>query len=194
MRMECAADGPIKTDDLHHLREGDIFIDSESGQKFRVRKTALPQQSIGGPHGVGDPNDRSLRRLEADVLIPNRMNEQVQKVECREPLEGWIPLSGAMYKKRRQFYWYEKMPERVGALRNMSACELSFMQFLSNCVQYELAMFNDPWFRQKITDEYIKERAEFRRTGKNVMERRWEDYCEYKKKRGDWVDLGDHNK
>ncbi|EJW70344.1 hypothetical protein WUBG_18747 [Wuchereria bancrofti] len=92
MRMECAADGPIKTDDLHHLREGDIFIDSESGQKFRVRKTALPQQSIGGPHGVGDPNDRSLRRLEADVLIPNRMNEQVQKVECREPLEGWIPL------------------------------------------------------------------------------------------------------
>uniref|UniRef100_A0AAF5PK93 COX assembly mitochondrial protein n=1 Tax=Wuchereria bancrofti TaxID=6293 RepID=A0AAF5PK93_WUCBA len=90
MRMECAADGPIKTDDLHHLREGDIFIDSESGQKFRVRKTALPQQSIGGPHGVGDPNDRSLRRLEADVLIPNRMNEQVQKVECREPLEDLV--------------------------------------------------------------------------------------------------------
>uniref|UniRef100_A0AAF5RTS6 Uncharacterized protein n=1 Tax=Wuchereria bancrofti TaxID=6293 RepID=A0AAF5RTS6_WUCBA len=94
VRTECATDGPIKTDDLHHLRE--------------MRKTVLLQQSIGGPHGVGDPNDRSLRRLEADVLIPNRMNEQVQKVECREPLEGWIPLSGAMSKKEGSFIGMRK--------------------------------------------------------------------------------------
>lgn len=39
----------------------------------------------------GDPNDRSLRRVEADVLIPDRMNERIQKVECREPLQGFFP-------------------------------------------------------------------------------------------------------
>lgn len=54
--------------------------------------------------------------------------------------------------------------------------------------------FNDPWFRQKITDEYIKERSEYRRTGKNAMERKWEEYCKYKKERGDWTDLGEYNK
>lgn len=37
---------------------------------------------------LGDPNDRSLRRVEADVSIPERMNERIQRVECREPLEG----------------------------------------------------------------------------------------------------------
>lgn len=51
-----------------------------------------------------------------------------------------------------------------------------------------MCRFNDPWFRQKITDEYIKERAEYRRTGKNIMERKWEEYCEYKRERGDWTD------
>lgn len=53
MGTKGATNGPIKTDDLHHLKEGEVFVDSESGRKFRVRKTALPQQSIGGPHGVG---------------------------------------------------------------------------------------------------------------------------------------------
>uniref|UniRef100_A0A0R3RRI0 COX assembly mitochondrial protein n=1 Tax=Elaeophora elaphi TaxID=1147741 RepID=A0A0R3RRI0_9BILA len=165
MKTERTTVGPIKTDDLHHLKEGEIFVDSESGQKFRVRKTALPQHSIGGPHGVGDPNDRSLRRLEADVLIPDRMNERIQRVECRETLEG---LARCLKKE--------------GSIIGMRKC------------QKELERFNDPWFRQKITDEYIKERAEYRRTGKNVMERKWEDYCEYKKKRGDWAGLDDSNK
>lgn len=53
MKAGCATDGPIKTDDLHHLKEGEVFVDSESGQKYRVRKTALPQHYISGPHGVG---------------------------------------------------------------------------------------------------------------------------------------------
>ncbi|CAG9531496.1 unnamed protein product [Cercopithifilaria johnstoni] len=173
MRTECTADGPIKTDDLHHLREGEIFVDSESGKKFRVRKTALPQHSIGGPHGVGDPNDRSLRRLEADVLIPDRMNERIQKVECRELLEG---LTRCLRKK--------------GSLIGMRKCQKELGQY-EEC---QLAKFNDPWFRQKITDEYIKERAEYRRTGKNVMEKKWEEYCRYKKERGDWTDLSITNK
>ncbi|KAL3990192.1 Cytochrome c oxidase biogenesis protein Cmc1 like family protein [Acanthocheilonema viteae] len=173
MRTECTTDGPIKTDDLHHLKEGEIFVDSESGHKFRVKKTALPQQSVGGPHGVGDPNDRSLRRLEADVLIPDRMNERIQRVECREPLEG---LARCFRKE--------------GNVIGIRKCQKELKRY-EEC---QLAKFNDPWFRQQITDEYIKERSEYRRTGKNVMERKWEDYCEYKKKKGDWIDLSDYNK
>ncbi|VDP17588.1 unnamed protein product [Onchocerca flexuosa] len=192
MRTECTVDGPIKTDDLHNLKEGEIFVDSESGQKFRVRKTSLPQQSIGGPHGVGDPNDRSLRRLEADVLIPQRMNEQIQRVECRVSLEGLtrcLRNEGnivGLRKCQKELERYEEYISRLYILTLFHIYELS-----STLSQDK---FNDPWFRQKITDEYIKERAEYRRTGKNEMERKWEDYCEYKKKRGDWADLGDFNK
>uniref|UniRef100_A0A915PPL0 Uncharacterized protein n=1 Tax=Setaria digitata TaxID=48799 RepID=A0A915PPL0_9BILA len=165
MKTEWTKDGPIRTDDLHHLKEGEVFVDAENGQKFRVRKTTLPQQSIGGPHGVGDPNDRSLRRLEADVLIPDRMNERIQKVECREPLEG---LSRCL--------------KEEGTIIGLRKC------------QKELEKFSDPWFRQKITDDYIKERSEYRRTGKNEMQRKWEEYCEYKKKQGDWADLDNYKK
>ncbi|MCP9257396.1 Ribosomal protein L24e [Dirofilaria immitis] len=170
MRTECATDGPIKTDDLHNLKEGEIFVDSESGQKFRVRKLLYRNNSLEDPMELvcmillfisnGDPNDRTLRRLEADVLIPERMNERVQKVECRVLLES---LTRCLKNK--------------GSFIGLKKC------------QEELGRFNDPWFRQKITDEYIKERSEYRRTGRNVMERKWEDYCEYKKKQGDWADF-----
>lgn len=43
----------IKTDDLHKLKEGEIFVDAETGKKYRVRKTFLPQHIGGGPHGLG---------------------------------------------------------------------------------------------------------------------------------------------
>lgn len=48
--------------------------------------------------------------------------------------------------------------------------------------------FNDPWFRQKITDDYVKERSEYRRTGKNTNQRTWEEYVMWKMKNGGWED------
>lgn len=36
----------------------------------------------------GDPEDRTLRKIEADVIIPNRMNTQIERVECNESYLG----------------------------------------------------------------------------------------------------------
>ncbi|TKR72705.1 hypothetical protein L596_020116 [Steinernema carpocapsae] len=83
------ADRLLKTDDLHHLKEGEIFID-EDGKKYRVKKTIMPHYSSEGPHGMGDPNDRTLRRLEADVIIPNRMNKRIEAVECHDQFLNMI--------------------------------------------------------------------------------------------------------
>lgn len=38
----------------------------------------------------GDPADRSLRKVEADILIPNLMNKQIEAVECRAQLEDLV--------------------------------------------------------------------------------------------------------
>uniref|UniRef100_A0A1I7XD17 NTP_transf_2 domain-containing protein n=1 Tax=Heterorhabditis bacteriophora TaxID=37862 RepID=A0A1I7XD17_HETBA len=80
--MASVADELLKSDNLDRLKEGEIFVDKETGKRYRVRKTILPHHSSSGPHGLGDPEDRTLRRIEADVIIPNRMNAQIEKVEC----------------------------------------------------------------------------------------------------------------
>ena len=50
-------------------------------EKPRKReKTVFPDWYVGGPHGVGDPNDRRLRKVEKDVLIPKIIRERSQKV------------------------------------------------------------------------------------------------------------------
>lgn len=41
--------------------------------------------------------------------------------------------------------------------------------------------FHDPAFREKITENYLNERAAARRTGMNYKERQLEDYRKWKK-------------
>lgn len=41
----------------------------------------------GGPHGLGDPNNKSLRKAELNVLIPKKMREEAGK-KCFKEYEG----------------------------------------------------------------------------------------------------------
>ncbi|VDD85831.1 unnamed protein product [Enterobius vermicularis] len=70
------------------LKEGDVVTNNETGKHYFVRKTVLSPSLGGGPHGLGDPDDRSLRRLEAEAVIPRLMDERLEKVECRSVLNG----------------------------------------------------------------------------------------------------------
>lgn len=77
----------------------------EDGKRYRVKKSMLAKGFVGGPHGIGklalqqssysvfvlgDPEDRSLRKIEADVLIPNLMNREIEKTECRPEYEDLV--------------------------------------------------------------------------------------------------------
>lgn len=42
----------------------------------------LPQKFGGGPHGIGDPEDKSLRRVEKEVLVPKVMREKAKIEKC----------------------------------------------------------------------------------------------------------------
>ena len=94
-----SSSSPLHTDDLKHLSEGEIYVD-ENGKKFKVRKSLLSGHFVGGPHGIGqfskfcifansqsslgDPEDRTLRKIEADVVIPNLMNKKIEKEMCHD--------------------------------------------------------------------------------------------------------------
>jgi hypothetical protein len=42
----------------------------------------------GGPHGVGDPNDKSLRKVELEVCIPGIIRERAHREKCQHFING----------------------------------------------------------------------------------------------------------
>uniref|UniRef100_A0AC35FHY8 COX assembly mitochondrial protein n=1 Tax=Panagrolaimus sp. PS1159 TaxID=55785 RepID=A0AC35FHY8_9BILA len=149
----------LHTDDLKHLSEGEIYTD-ENGKKFRVKKSMLSGHFIGGPHGIGDPEDRTLRKIEADVVIPNRMNTKIEKELCHDLFMG---LVNCMRHEGGAYGLYKCTEERDV----FNACKKE--------------KFLDPKFRQECTEEYIHDRAEARRTGLTPKERKLHEYREWKK-------------
>ncbi|CAD5234513.1 unnamed protein product [Bursaphelenchus xylophilus] len=145
-------------EELRKLKEGDIVIGPD-GKKYRARKSVLPHEALSGPHGIGDPNDRSLRKIEADVLIPNIMNKNIEKVECRAELEELVDCM------RKQ-----------GGAWGLKRCELP-RDLLNECKKKK---FHDPEFRHKMTEAYLDERAEARRTGKTIEARKLAEYRNWK--------------
>jgi len=128
----------------------------DGGKRYRARKTVLPSSMAGGPKGLGDPNDRSLRRNETELLIPNRVKEEIENVECRL---DFLDMVNCIHKE--------------GDLKATERCH-DPMQVYWRCKRAKL---NDPEFRQRITEKYLDERAEYRRTGLSRSEmkdyRRW---------------------
>ncbi|CAJ0598479.1 unnamed protein product [Cylicocyclus nassatus] len=158
--MSSHLDEHIVTDNLESLKEGEIFVDAETGKKYRVKKTILPGYSSSGPHGLGDPDDRTLRRIEADVIIPNRMNARIEKVECHEQ---YMNLVNCMREK--------------GGVKGLKLCKPELGVF-NHC---KFLMFNDVDFRERMTEEYLRERSEARRTGMTGRQRKLEAYRKWKK-------------
>ncbi|GMT32701.1 hypothetical protein PFISCL1PPCAC_23998, partial [Pristionchus fissidentatus] len=151
----------LSTDDLSGLKEGEIFTDPQTGKKFRVKKTILPHYSSSGPFGLGDPDDRTLRRIEADVIIPNRMNAAVERVECNAQYMDLI-----------------KCFRSEGAVKGLAECKPILALF--NACKAE--KFHDIAWREHMTEEYLKERSEARRTGMTIKQRKLEEYRQWKEK------------
>lgn len=96
-----------------------------------------------GPHGVGDPNDLSLRKVEKDVLIPQKMRDRAKEEKC--------------VKEVQEFSTCCKNANIMMAFR----CR-DVNNALVSCLT---KWYNDPAFREECTQEYLKERSEYRRTG-----------------------------
>ncbi|XP_011633850.1 COX assembly mitochondrial protein homolog [Pogonomyrmex barbatus] len=97
----------------------------------------------GGPKGLGDPNDKSLRKVEKDVLIPKLMRERTKSEKCVAEVKEFHNCcldSGLLHviKCRKENDRMKKCMER---------------------------WYYDQGFIKECTEQYLEERSEFRRTG-----------------------------
>ncbi|KAF8383194.1 hypothetical protein PRIPAC_72336 [Pristionchus pacificus] len=151
----------LPTDDLSGLKEGEIYTDPKTGKAYRVKKTIMPHYSSSGPFGLGDPEDRTLRRIEADVIIPNRMNAHVERVACNAQYMDLI-----------------KCFREEGAVKGLAECK-PILALFNKC---KADKFHDIEFRERMTEEYLQERSDARRSGKTIKQRKLEEYRQWKEK------------
>ncbi|KAF0304666.1 COX assembly mitochondrial [Amphibalanus amphitrite] len=112
--------------------------------------TVLPPRMAGGPHGLGDPDDRSLRRVEVEVLIPKIMRDLARSSKCVEEADTFSRCCNEngltmVYKCRKE------------------------NEALRSCLT---RWYEDPAFRQECTDIYLDERSAYRATGLKAKLRR----------------------
>ncbi|EDO63607.1 COX assembly mitochondrial protein homolog [Anopheles arabiensis] len=97
----------------------------------------------GGPHGLGDPEDRRLRKVELEVLIPKIMRERAKTEKCIPEVKAFEDCC-----KGSGLFMVAKCQEQNDALK---ACSMEW--------------YRNEQFKQECTEIYLAERSEFRRTG-----------------------------
>ncbi|XP_077274394.1 COX assembly mitochondrial protein homolog [Temnothorax americanus] len=105
--------------------------------------SVLSHKLGGGPKGLGDPNDRSLRKVEKDVLVPKLMRERTKSEKCVNEVKDFHDCclkSGLLHVVKCR-----------GENDRMKAC-------------MEKWYYNQDFIKE-CTEQYLDERSEFRRTG-----------------------------
>ncbi|XP_060523238.1 COX assembly mitochondrial protein homolog [Cylas formicarius] len=97
----------------------------------------------GGPKGLGDPNDKSLRKVEIDVLVPKKMREIARTEKCVPEVAKFTECC----KSTGLLMVVQCRKENA----NLKACLTKW--------------YNDEDFKEHCKQEYLKERTEYRRTG-----------------------------
>ncbi|XP_012259457.2 COX assembly mitochondrial protein homolog isoform X2 [Athalia rosae] len=106
-------------------------------------KTPTNQRRRGGPHGLGDPDDLSLRKVEENVLIPKLIREVSRQEKCTEEVQAFTQCccdSGLLM---------------VVKCRNEN-------NLLKECLA---KWFTNTEFAAACKQRYLAERSEYRRTG-----------------------------
>nr|XP_015904914.1 COX assembly mitochondrial protein homolog [Parasteatoda tepidariorum] len=112
----------------------------------------LPPQMGGGPHGLGDPDDTSLRKVEREIMIPTKIREKAKKEKC--VAEGEV-FSKCCKEASYLMTWKCKAETKA----------------LNACLE---RWYNDEGLKKECTEEYLRQRSEYRQTGKNQKLRRKE--------------------
>ncbi|OQR77133.1 hypothetical protein BIW11_07307 [Tropilaelaps mercedesae] len=111
---------------------------------WRKRKNTVLKHSLsGGPQGLGDPNDKTLRVVEKEILIPQIMRDRTREEKCVEQVEAF-----GMCAKREGF-------SVVFKCRKENATMVSCME----------KWYNDAEFNKECTEQYLAQRTYYRETG-----------------------------
>ncbi|XP_014615104.1 PREDICTED: COX assembly mitochondrial protein homolog [Polistes canadensis] len=102
----------------------------------------LPPKYSSGPHGLGDPNDKSLRKVELNVLIPQVIRDRAKAEKCFLEVEE--------FKKCCQ----------ENNLSMVFKCRTENNK-LTRCLE---RWFHDKDFQEECKQIYLQERSEYRKT------------------------------
>ncbi|XP_030751909.1 COX assembly mitochondrial protein homolog [Sitophilus oryzae] len=97
----------------------------------------------GGPHGVGDPEDKTLRKVEMEVMIPKKMRDIARVEKCSQEVEQFTECC-----KNSNVLMVIKCREQNN---NLKKCLTEW--------------YNNEEFKEYCKNLYLEERTEFRRTG-----------------------------
>lgn len=92
---------------------------------------------------VGDPEDKTLRKVELEVLIPKKMRERARKEKCPKEVAEFDKCC-----KEASYAMVYKCQDVNSALKS--------------CLS---GWYSNEEFRQECTTEYLNERSEYRKTG-----------------------------
>nr|XP_022900404.1 COX assembly mitochondrial protein homolog [Onthophagus taurus] len=112
--------------------------------------TVLPSKYSGGPHGLGDPDDRSLRKVEIEVMIPKKMREIAKTEKCTEEVKQFSECC-----KNHNVLMVINCQKQNGQLKD--------------CLT---KWYNDDDFKMRCREEYLKDRSQYRRTGVPVNQQK----------------------
>ncbi|CAH1984280.1 unnamed protein product [Acanthoscelides obtectus] len=115
----------------------------------KSHKKSVYDKYVGGPHGLGDPDDKSLRKVEIDVMIPKKMREIAKTEKCFKEVEAFTICC-----------------KDSGLLMVWKCREQNSM--LKECLTH---WYQDEDFRNRCTKEYLEERTEYRRTGVTLKQK-----------------------
>uniref|UniRef100_A0A336MRM7 COX assembly mitochondrial protein n=1 Tax=Culicoides sonorensis TaxID=179676 RepID=A0A336MRM7_CULSO len=105
----------------------------------------------GGPHGLGDPDDRTLRKVEIDVMIPKILRERTKTLKCPDQVREFESCC----KERGLMMWWSCRKQNDA----LKACQLKW--------------YADEEFKNECKEIYLAERAEYRRTGYTKKQREY---------------------
>ncbi|KAI8125470.1 COX assembly mitochondrial protein like protein [Lucilia cuprina] len=95
------------------------------------------------PHGKGDPNDLSLRKVEIEVLIPKIMRDRAKETHCSNEVKAFE-----------------------------SCCKDQGILMVATCRKQNSALkeclanwYRNETFKEECKQIYLQERSEYRRTG-----------------------------
>lgn len=133
------------TDNASSASDGDRQKTSSPSEESSSSPAYLSPKMTNGPAGLGDPDDRTLRKVETEVLVPKLVRERAKKLKCADLKQDFD-----------------------------QCCLDHAMMMVVNCRdqnrRYQECMAS--WFHNKdfvaeCTEIYLQQRAEFRRTGVN---------------------------
>ncbi|XP_036325506.1 COX assembly mitochondrial protein homolog [Rhagoletis pomonella] len=110
-----------------------MHLEAELGNPFNSKN----------PDDLGDPNDKSLRKVEVQVLIPRIMRDRAKQIHCSKEVQEFEACCKA------------NSLIMVFACRNENSA-------LKSCLS---KWYNNDEFKDECKQIYLEERSEYRRTG-----------------------------